>query len=300
MTDLFGNEEPNSAMKSVVRKNLSTEKTIRTTPETVQYVTNCDLISNLTYKDKPIRRAKLEDGTEVWVVIDVIGAVTGSKNPTQYWNTTKRRMIADGCDGSTICLPMKIKDALGREQETQVMTLPQLLRMLQSLPSKKAEPFRIFMAEAGYTLIKEAANPDLAIKRGYEGYLKKGMTPEKAMRRARGSLARNNLTDEWKSHGVETPKEYALLTDRESKGTFGKTTSEMKKERGLERVESLRDSMSMGELLAQEASDAAISLLIEKHNPNGYFENAVEVDKGSAVGARLLADLNRVLSEVEA
>jgi hypothetical protein len=197
-------------------------------------------------------------------------------------------MQDEGNDGVTNCYLMKIKDALGREQETQVMTLPQLLRMLQSLPSKKAEPFRIFMAEAGYTLIKEASNPDLAIQRGYENYRKKGMTPEMAMRRAKSVLHRNVLTDQWKSHGITQPKEFAMLTDRESKGIFGKTTSEMKKDRDLAPIQSLRDNMSLAELTAQDVGDTVISALITKNNPYGFDENAREVDKGSTVGAEVL------------
>lgn len=259
--------------------------------------TNCDLLTNLTYNGKPIRRTKLEDGTEVWVVIDVIGAVTESKKPTQYWNTTKRRMIADGCDGSTICSLITIKDALGREQKTQVMTLPQLLRMLQSLPSKKAEPFRIFMAEAGYALIKEAQNPDLAVQRAYEGYIKKGKSAKWAKARVESILHRNTLTEKWLDHGVNEPKEFAMLTDRESKGTFGKTTGEMKKEKELTPTQNLRDNMTEAEILAQNASDMAISLLIDKHNPQGYDENAKEVDTGSTVGAMVLAKLNEILKD---
>ena len=285
MPDLFSLNE-NKSSKEIENPNLA-----------FQQSTNYDLISNLEYKSKPIRRAKLEDGTEVWVVIDVIGAVTGSKNPTQYWNTTKRRMVADGCDGSTICLPMFIKDALGRVQKTQVMTLPQLLRMLQSLPSKKAEPFRVFMAEAGYTLIKEAQNPDLAIQRGYEGYIKKGKSAKWAKARVESILHRNDLTQKWLDHGVNEPKEFAMLTDRESKGTFGKTKSEMKKEKSLTPTQNLRDDMTEAEIAAQNASDMAISLLIDKHNPQGYDENAKEVDKGSTVGALLLEKFNEILKD---
>ena len=281
MPDLFGNPDP----MPVACKKEPAE----------QYATNCDLISNLAYKGKPIRRAKLEDGTEVWVVIDVIGAVTGSKNPRHYWVVTKKRMIEEGWDEVTNCYPMSIPDSLGRPQITQAMTIPQILRLLQSLPSKKAEPFRIFMAEAGYALIKEAQNPDLAIQRGYENYRKKGMSPEMAMRRAKSVLHRNVLTDQWKSHGISQPKEFAMLTDRESKGIFGKTTSEMKKDRNLLPIQSLRDNMTLSELIAQDAGDSVISALIIKNNPYGFDENASEVDKGSRVGAEVLKMVRGVL-----
>ena len=283
MTDLFSLNDTQSVTNRHTFKNQAP-----TNPNTVQRVTNYSLISNLEYKGKPIRRAKLEDGTEVWVVTDVVGAVTESKNPKHYWVVTKKRMKDEGCEWVTNCDILKIKAADGKYYDTQVMTLPQLLRMLQSLPSKKAEPFRIFMAEAGYTLIKEASNPALAIQRGYENYRKKGMTPEMAMRRAKSVLHRNVLTDQWKSHGISRPKEFAMLTDRESKGIFGKTTSEMKQDRNLIPIQSLRDNMSLAELTAQDVGDTVISALISKNNPYGFDENAREVDKGSSVGAEVL------------
>ena len=281
MTDLFG--------------NMPDHKINIPNSEILQQSTNCDLISSLTYKGKPIRRAKLKDGTEVWVVIDVIGAVTDSKNPTDYWYRVKRRMKEEGSEVSTNCRLLKIKAADGKYYDTQVMTLPQLLRMLQSLPSKKAEPFRIFMAEAGYTLIKEAQNPDLAIQRGMDRYRAMGMSAEQAKLRIRSVVHRKELTDKWASHGISAPREFALLTDRESKGVFGKTTGEMKHDRNLPVCGNLRDKMTKPELTAQDVADVAISLLIDKHNPYGYSENCTEVDKGSAVGARLLADLQRTL-----
>lgn len=270
-------------------------------PGAVQSVTNCDLlpisISDLEYKGKPIRRGQLEDGTEVWVVIDVIAAVTQSKNPTDYWYRVKRRMKEEGNEISTNCRQLKIQASDGKFYAMEVMTRDQILRMLQSIPSKKAEPFKQWIAHLAGERIEEIQNPDLAVKRGYEGYLKKGMTPEKAMARAKSVVARVGLTGEWKSHGINQPKEFAMLTDRESKGIFGKITSEMKKDRDLAPCQSLRDHMTISELAAQFVGDVAISELIEKNNPYGYDENAVEVDKGSTVGARVLADLNRLLEE---
>lgn len=247
------------------------------------------------YKSHKIRTAHLEDGTEVWVVIDVIGAITQSKNPKHYWTVVKKRMQDEGNDGVTNCYLMKIKDALGREQVTQAMTREQILRMLQSIPSKNAEPFKLWLAKLGNERLEEIENPALAIQRGYEGYLRKGMSPAKAKARAKTVFHRNELTQKWQDHGINKPKEFALLTDRESKGTFGRTTSEMKEEKSLLPTQNLRDHMTTAELLAQDASDVAISLLIDKHNPQGYAENATEVDKGSTVGAGVMEMFKRVL-----
>ena len=248
------------------------------------------------YKSHKIRTAHLEDGTEVWVVSDIIAAVTQSKNPRKYWQKVKERLQKEGNEMATNCLQLKIQASDGKFYAVDVMTREQILRMLESIPSKKAEPFKQWIACLANERIEEIKNPDLAVKRGYEGYLKKGMTPERAMKRARGVLARNNLTEQWKRHGVKTQREYALLTDRESKGTFGKTTGEMKKERGLERADNLRNSMSVAELIAQEASDTAISLLIDQNNPQGFEENGREVDKGSTVGAGVMEMFKRVLA----
>ena len=248
------------------------------------------------YKSHKIRTAHLEDGTEVWVVSDIIAAVTQSKNPRKYWQKVKERLQKEGNEMATNCLQLKIQASDGKFYAVDVMTREQILRMLESIPSKKAEPFKQWIAHLANERIEEIKNPDLAVKRGYEGYLKKGMTPERAMKRARGVLARNNLTEQWKRHGVKTQREYALLTDRESKGTFGKTTGEMKKERGLERADNLRNSMSVAELIAQEASDTAISLLIDQNNPQGFEENGREVDKGSTVGAGVMEMFKRVLA----
>ena len=259
-----------------------------------QYVTNCRELP-IEYKGKPIRRSQLEDGTEVWVVTDVIAAVTQSKNPTDYWYRVKRRMKEEGNELSTNCRQLKIQASNGKFYTMEVMTREQILRMLESIPSKKAELCKQWIAHLANERIEEINNPDLAIQRGYEGYIKKGYSPAFASRRAKSVIHRKALTDQWKSHGIEKPKEFAMLTDRESRGIFGKTTSEMKKDRNLPATGNLRDNMSLAELIAQDAGDSIISALIIKNNPYGYEENGVEVDKGSAVGARLLADIQRTL-----
>lgn len=249
------------------------------------------------YNSNPIRTAKNNEGEEVWVVTDVISAVTESKNPQNYWYKTRARMKDEGCEWVTNCHILKIKAADGKYYHTQVMTIPQILRMLQSLPSKKAEPFKKWMADAGYAIIKETLNPDLAIERGYEGYIKRGMTPRQAMARAKSVIVRNNLTAQWEQHGLRSPREYALLTDREYKNTFGKTAKQMKQERLLPDWASLRDAMTLPELTVAMVTETTVSLLIDKNDPQGYIENVRQVDTGSQVGRRLMADMLRVLSE---
>lgn len=247
------------------------------------------------YKSHNIRTAHLEDGTEIWVVSDIIAAITQSKDPSAYWRKVKQRLKNEGNDAVTNCHPIQIKDALGRWQTVDAMTREQILRMLQSIPSKKAEPFKLWLAKLGNERLEEIENPDLAIQRGYDGYIKKGKSAKWAKARVNSILHRNDLTQKWLDHGINEPKEFAMLTDRESKGTFGRTTSEMKKEKSLTPAQNLRDNMTEAELLAQDASEVAISLLIDKHNPQGYTENVTEVDKGSTVGAGVMEMFKRVL-----
>ena len=249
------------------------------------------------YKSHKIRTGKLEDGTEVWVITDIIAAITQSKDSQHYWYNVKRRMEKEGNQYVSNCYQLKIQAADGKFYTTEAMTREQVFRMLQSIPSKKAEPFKLWLAKLGNERLEEIENPDLAIQRGYEGYLKKGMSPAKAKARAKTVLHGNELTQKWLDHGINEPKEFAMLTDRESKGTFGKTTGEMKKEKSLTPTQNLRDNMTEAEILAQNASDMAISLLIDKHNPQGYDENAKEVDTGSTVGAMVLAKLKEILKD---
>lgn len=249
------------------------------------------------YKSHKLRTGKLEDGTEVWVVVDIISAITQSKNPRIYWGVLKNRMTKEGNQVVTNCKQLKIQASDGKFYLTDVMTREQIFRMLQSIPSKKAEPFKLWLAKLANERLEEIENPDLAVQRGYDGYIKKGKSAKWAKTRVESILHRNTLTEKWLDHGVNEPKDFARLTDRESKGTFGKTTGEMKKEKELTPTQNLRDNMTEAEILAQNASDMAISLLIDKHNPQGYAENAKEVDTGSTVGATVLAKLKEILKD---
>lgn len=281
MTDLFGNPDP------VAYGNRTTDP-IKTTEEAAS-----EIVPAL-FGDCPIRRTVV-GGVVYYSIVDVVRAITGSASPRKLWVWAKNEITADGLQLSKITRRLKLKASDGKMRLTDCADQAGIILIIEYLHSPKAAPFRVWFSQLASERIEEIRNPDLALKRGYEGYLKKGMSPKKAMARARGVLARTGLTEEWRSHGIEKPKEFAMLTDRESRGIFGKTTSEMKKDRNLAPIQSLRDNMSLSELAAQFVGDVAISQLIEKNNPQGYDENAVEVDKGSAAGARVLADLNRLL-----
>lgn len=242
-----------------------------------------------------LRMTTNEDGEVIYCFSDVLAMATGTSNPRKEMANVKKALEKQGIQLCQVMAHVKFRAKDGKLYTMWGGTRQQIFRALQEVRSPRLAPFKKWLSYAGDEYLKEQENPDLAIQRGYEGYLKKGFTPKHAMLRAKSILHRKHLTEQWSSHGITTPREFALLTDRESKGVFGKTTGEMKKDRNLPASANLRDKMNVEEITAQDVADVAISLLIDKRNPYGYAENCTEVDKGSAVGARLLADLQRTL-----
>jgi hypothetical protein len=173
--------------------------------------------------------------------------------------------------------------------------MEELFRIVQSVPSPKAEPFKRAVAEKAAQKVKEAMNPDLAIASAVEGLMRRGYAPKRAEARVRSAITRVALTQAWKAHGIQN-HEYAQLTELETKETFGKTTAQFKRERGII-AGSAKDGMTLQELSAQAVSDATITLLVEKHNPYGYAENAMQVVKGSKAGKAVLETIEKILAD---
>ena len=242
-----------------------------------------------------IVRKKWEDGEWWYAFMDVVEFLSGSSAPKKYASKLKKQLIADGFQWSTKCRLLTLVASDGKKYRTSCLKTEDILRVIEEIPSPKAEPLKQQIAQMAHERIEEIQNPDLAIQRGYEGYLKKGYSPAFASRRAKSVIHRKALTETWKRHGITTPREFAQLTDRESKGIFGKTTGEMKRDRDLEPSSSLRDEMTLSEITAQDVADTVIAALAEKECSWGYSENAVQVDRGSEVGAKVLADLQKVL-----
>ena len=286
MTDLFGNEEFAKTAKPTVYKNLTTQNPDLLPAQTAR---------SMDYDFTKIRKA-LHKGQWYFAYMDVISVLTDTSNPRRYAHDLKAKLQNEGSEVYDHIVQLKFVAPDGKLRSTQCLSREDTFRLIEEIPSPKAEPFKQWIAHLAHERLEEIENPDLAIQRGYEGYLKKGMSPAKAKARAKTVFHRNELTQKWLDHGINEPKEFAMLTDRESKGTFGKTTGEMKKEKSLTPAQNLRDNMTEAELLAQDASDMAISLLIDKHNPQGYAENVREVDKGSTVGAGVMEMFKRVLA----
>ncbi len=186
------------------------------------------------FEGKKIRR--LWHNEEWWFsVVDVIEALTGSSNPRNYWNMLKAREAENGIELYTFCVQLKLPAVDGKFYETDCANTEGLFRIIQSIPSKKAEPFKLWLAKIGHERIQEIENPELAQKRMKELYKAKGYSEDWIEKRVRGIAIRDELTDEWQKRNVKTEREFAILTAEISKATFGMTPSEYKEFKGLKK-----------------------------------------------------------------
>ncbi len=233
------------------------------------------------FEGKEIRRTLHKD--EWWFsVVDVIFALTDSNNPRNYWSMLKTREAEHGIELSTFCVQLKLPSADGKSYETDCANTEALFRIIQSIPSRKAEPFKLWLAKVGYERIQEIENPELAQQRMKALYRAKGYFEEWIEKRVRGIAVRQELTDEWKQRGVQENKEYAILTNEISKATFGKTVEEYKNFKGIER-ENLRDHMDDLELIFTMLGEASTTKITRSKNAQGFMENKDAARKGGTI-----------------
>ena len=225
------------------------------------------------FENQPIRTAWNEE-LEEWYfsIIDVIAVLTESKDANAYWRKLKQRLIKEGNETVTNCHALKMKAADGKRRLTDVASTEQLLRIIQSIPSKKAEPFKLWLAQVGRDRIEEIIDPELTIDRALETYAKKGYPADWINQRLQTIRARKELTDEWHSHGVQKGKEYAILTDEVTKAWSGMSTRQYKNYKGLKK-ENLRDNMSTLELALNMLAEATTTELTKVQNPYGLEAN---------------------------
>lgn len=232
-------------------------------------------------------RSVWDNEREEWYfsVVDVIGSLTESNNPRDYWYRVKKRMSdEERSELSTICRQLKLKASDGKMRLTDVADMQGIFRIIQSVPSPKAEPFKMWLAEVGKERIDEIIDPELTIDRALEGYAKKGYSREWINQRLQAILVRKELTDTWQDHGVKAGNEYAILTNEISKAWSGMTTREYKDFKGLKK-ENLRDNMSTTELILNMLAETATKDIAEATNPQGLDENKqVAQDGGSIAG----------------
>ena len=218
-------------------------------------------------------------------VVDVIGSLTESNNPRDYWYRVKKRMSEEErSELSTFCRQLKLKSTDGKSYKTDVADMQGIFRIIQSVPSPKAEPFKMWLAEVGKERIDEIIDPELTIDRALEGYARKGYSREWINQRLQAIQVRKELTDTWQDHGVKAGNEYAILTNEISKAWSGMTTREYKDFKGLKK-ENLRDNMSTTELILNMLAETATKDIAEATNPQGLDEDKqVAQDGGSIAG----------------
>lgn len=221
------------------------------------------------YEDQPIRTAWNETEEEWYFsVVDVVRVLTdqpSQRGATNYWAKLKERLKKEGADELlTNCQQLKLKSTDGKNRLTDVATTEQLLRIIQSIPSKKAEPFKMWLAQVGRERIEETIDPELTIERALETYLKKGYSREWINQRLQAIQVRKELTDEWQNRGVKEGAEYAILTDEITKAWSGMSTRQYKNLKGLKK-ENLRDNMSTLELVLNNLAEATTTELSKTH-----------------------------------
>ena len=232
-------------------------------------------------------RSVWDNEREEWYfsIVDVVGSLTESNNPRDYWYRVKKRMSEEEkSELSTICRQLKLKAPDGKMRLTDVADMQGIFRIIQSVPSPKAEPFKMWLAEVGKERIDEIIDPELTIDRALEGYARKGYSREWINQRLQAIQVRKELTDTWQDHGVKAGNEYAILTNEISKAWSGMTTREYKDFKGLKK-ENLRDNMSTTELILNMLAETATKDIAEAKNPQGLEENKqVAQDGGSIAG----------------
>ena len=245
------------------------------------------------FEDQPIRTAWVEDEEEWYFsVVDVVRVLTeqpdtdGARN---YWKVLKNRIKEEGNELVTNCNQLKMTAQDGKKRMTDVANTEQLLRIIQSIPSKKAEPFKMWLAQVGRERIEEVIDPELTIERALETYAKKGYSREWINQRLQAIQVRKELTDEWDKRGVKKGVEYAILTDEISKAWSGMTTRQYKNHKGLKK-ENLRDNMSTLELVLNMLAEATTTEISKQKKPETFEENRmVAIEGGEAAGEARIA-----------
>ena len=235
------------------------------------------------FNDKKIR-THWDADQEKWYfsIVDVVGVLTESENPQIYWRVLKKRLIDEGNETVTNCNGLKMMAADGKMRLTDVADTEQLFRLIQTIPSPKAEPFKMWLAQVGRERIDEIEDPEIGFDRLMETYLRKGYSKEWINQRLKSIEIRKELTDEWENRGVEKGDEYAILTDEITKAWSGFTTKEYKGYKGLKK-ENLRDNMTNLELVLNMLAEASTTEISKDKQPKTFLENKDVARKGGNV-----------------
>lgn len=236
----------------------------------------------IVFGAKQIRRAWV-DNQWYFSVVDIVAALTDSENPRNYWNMMKARELKDSqVELYTLCVQLKLTASDGKAYNTDCVNTEAAFRIIQSIPSPKAEPFKRWLAQVGYERVQEIENPELAQQRMREIYLQKGYPADWIEKRVRSIAVRDELTGEWKNRGVMEQKEFAILTAEISKATFGVTPAQYKNLKGLKR-ENLRDHMTNLELIFTMLGEAASTEITRNKDAQGFRQNQTAARAGGTI-----------------
>ncbi|MFU0464457.1 BRO family protein [Gardnerella vaginalis] len=246
------------------------------------------------FEDKQVRSAWDKEKEEWYFsVVDVVAVLTDSKNPRDYWYRVKKRMSEEEkSELSTFCRRLKLASSDGKKYETDTADMQGILRIIQSIPSPKAEPFKMWLATVGKERIDEVIDPEQAIDRALVTYLKKGYSREWINQRLQSIQVRKELTDAWQDHGVKAGKEYAILTDEVSKAWSGMTTRAYKDFKGLKK-ENLRDNMTTLEIVLNMLAEATTTELTKTNNPHGLAENKQVAKRGGSIAGNARKEIEK-------
>ena len=246
----------------------------------------------VVFQGKQIRRT-WHNGEWYFSVVDVVAVLTESTDAKDYWYRMKKRELeSGGIELSTLCRQLKLPSADGKQYETDCANTESMFRIIQSIPSPKAEPFKRWLAKVGYERVQEIENPELAQKRMRELYKLKGYSDEWIEKRVRGIAVRDELVGEWDKRGIKTDKEYSILTAEISKATFGFTPGEYKQHKGLKH-QNLRDHMNDLELIFTMLGEASTTRIARNKNATGFDENKDAAKEGGTVAGVARKELEK-------
>jgi hypothetical protein len=253
--------------------------------------------SIILFNNKKVRRY-WDEGKEFWYfsVIDVIEILINTPRPRKYWNALKTSLKEEGSEVSQKLGQLKMKAQDGKMRITDVADTQTLLRLVQSIPSPKAEPFKLWLAKVGYERIEEIEDPELAFNRAMENYLKKGYSKEWINQRLKSIEIRKELTDEWKDRGAEEGLEFAILTDEIVKAWSGKNVKKYKEFKNLKK-QNLRDNMTNLELVLSMLAEASTTEISKKKKPKNFCENKKVAKIGGGVAYKARAELEKNIGD---
>lgn len=252
---------------------------------------------NRIFNNETIRTVWDKDDEKYYIsVVDIVGVLTESENPRNYWKVLKHRLKKEGNESVTNCNQLKLKSSDGKYYNTDVVDVEGMFRIIESIPSKNAEPIKGWLAKLGSERIDEVFDPSLAAQRAIDIYRAKGYDEKWIAKRLKGIQDRKELTDVWQENGITEGKEYAILTNEIYKEWSGMTAKEYKQYKGL-RKESLRDNMDNIEIILTDLSEEATKRLAEKHKPQGLEQNKEVARMGGHAAKVARDDIERNLGE---